>query len=169
MPPRAWRSGLEPAKLSFRVPHFFHQTRRGTRGTMIFYDADLPGNQEIVADLIAVRGSQKRTSLSSAYDSASLGLRKRNRNPSRRVWVRAVNQTKLRRKLTHEQWSINHPVLLSWSTWGGLLKRAALPHFHQEQAMRRKKKTPIKVLICRCYRSSIQMRRELTSVLKNMS
>ena len=29
MPPRAWRSGLEPAELSFRVPHFFHQTRRG--------------------------------------------------------------------------------------------------------------------------------------------
>jgi hypothetical protein len=29
MSPRAWRSGLEPAELSFRVPHFFHQTRRG--------------------------------------------------------------------------------------------------------------------------------------------
>ena len=29
MPPRAWRSGLRPAELSFRVPHFFHQTRRG--------------------------------------------------------------------------------------------------------------------------------------------
>ena len=27
--PRAWRSGLEPAELSFRVPHFFHQTRKG--------------------------------------------------------------------------------------------------------------------------------------------
>jgi hypothetical protein len=26
MPPRAWRPGLEPAELSFRVPHFFHQT-----------------------------------------------------------------------------------------------------------------------------------------------
>jgi hypothetical protein len=31
-PPRAWRPGLEPAELSFRVPHFFHQTRRGFRG-----------------------------------------------------------------------------------------------------------------------------------------
>jgi hypothetical protein len=29
MPPCAWRPGLEPAELSFRVPHFFHQTRRG--------------------------------------------------------------------------------------------------------------------------------------------
>ena len=35
MPPRAWRPGLEPAELSFRVPHFFHQTPRGPRGTMI--------------------------------------------------------------------------------------------------------------------------------------
>jgi hypothetical protein len=35
MPPRAWRSGLEPAELSFRVPHFFHQTRKGSRGAMI--------------------------------------------------------------------------------------------------------------------------------------
>ena len=29
MPPLAWRSALEPAELSFRVPHFFHQTPRG--------------------------------------------------------------------------------------------------------------------------------------------
>jgi hypothetical protein len=35
VPPRAWRPGLEPAELSFRVPHFFHQTRRGFRGPRI--------------------------------------------------------------------------------------------------------------------------------------
>jgi hypothetical protein len=35
MPPRAWRPGLEPAELSFRVPHFFHQTRRDSRGRRI--------------------------------------------------------------------------------------------------------------------------------------
>jgi hypothetical protein len=35
MPPHAWRPGLEPAELSFRVPHFFHQTRKGSRGAMI--------------------------------------------------------------------------------------------------------------------------------------
>jgi hypothetical protein len=35
MPPRAWRPGLEPAELSFRVPHFFHQIRRGSSGPRI--------------------------------------------------------------------------------------------------------------------------------------
>jgi hypothetical protein len=35
MPPRAWRPGLEPAELSFRVPHFLHQTRRDSRGRRI--------------------------------------------------------------------------------------------------------------------------------------
>jgi hypothetical protein len=47
MPPGAWRPGLEPAELSFRVPHFFHQTRRGTRGTIIIYYAEFPGDQKI--------------------------------------------------------------------------------------------------------------------------
>jgi hypothetical protein len=42
MPPGAWRPGLEPAELSFRVPHFFHQTRRGTRGTIIIYYGEFP-------------------------------------------------------------------------------------------------------------------------------
>jgi hypothetical protein len=52
--PGAWRSGLEPAELSFRVPHFFHQTRRDTRGTRIIYYAEFPGGQKIFR-----RGSAK--------------------------------------------------------------------------------------------------------------
>jgi hypothetical protein len=35
MPPRAWRPGFEPVELSFCVPYFFHQERRGLCGTMI--------------------------------------------------------------------------------------------------------------------------------------
>ena len=31
MPPRVWRSGLEPAELSFRVPNFFHHTKKPSR------------------------------------------------------------------------------------------------------------------------------------------
>jgi hypothetical protein len=54
MLPRAWRPGLEPAELSFRVPHFFHQTRRGHSRALILYDAHFPGNQKIFADLKAV-------------------------------------------------------------------------------------------------------------------
>ena len=54
MPPGAWRPGLEPAELSFRVPHFFHQTRRGTRGTIIIYYAEFPSDQKIFR-----RGSAK--------------------------------------------------------------------------------------------------------------
>jgi hypothetical protein len=46
MHPRAWRSALEPAELSFRVPHFFHQTRSGPVQLSLF-DAHFPGNQKI--------------------------------------------------------------------------------------------------------------------------
>jgi hypothetical protein len=49
LPPRAWRPGLEPTELSFRVPYFFHQTRIGARGTTIPYDAHSPGIQKIIA------------------------------------------------------------------------------------------------------------------------
>jgi hypothetical protein len=49
MSPGAWRPGLEPAELSFRVPHFFHQTRRGTRGTIIIYYAEFPGRPKNVS------------------------------------------------------------------------------------------------------------------------
>jgi hypothetical protein len=45
-PPRAWRPGLEPAELSFRVPHFFHQTRRGFRGAQNIHDVLLFGNKK---------------------------------------------------------------------------------------------------------------------------
>jgi hypothetical protein len=48
MPPRAWRPGLEPAELSFRVPHFFHQTRRGFRRVEKIHHADSPGNQKMI-------------------------------------------------------------------------------------------------------------------------
>ena len=44
--PRAWRPGLEPAELSFRVPHFFHQTRRCCRGAMKLYDDHFFGNRK---------------------------------------------------------------------------------------------------------------------------
>ena len=48
MPPRAWRSGLEPAELSFRVPHFFHQTRKGSRGVFFLNSAYFTGSQKII-------------------------------------------------------------------------------------------------------------------------
>jgi hypothetical protein len=48
MPPRAWRPGFEPAELSFRVPYFFHQARRGIRGAQILYDTHFSGNQKFV-------------------------------------------------------------------------------------------------------------------------
>jgi hypothetical protein len=35
MPPRAWRPGFEPVELSFCVPYFFHQERRGLCSTMV--------------------------------------------------------------------------------------------------------------------------------------
>jgi hypothetical protein len=50
MPPRAWRPGFEPAELSFRVPYFFHQARRGIRRVLILYDTPFSGNQKF-ADL----------------------------------------------------------------------------------------------------------------------
>jgi hypothetical protein len=50
MPSRAWRSGLEPAELSFRVPHFFHQTRKGPRGAMVLNNADFTGIQKLITD-----------------------------------------------------------------------------------------------------------------------
>jgi hypothetical protein len=61
-PPRAWRPGLEPAELSFRVPHFFHQTRRGSRGTIKLHDAHFPGNRKII-DVLQIAGALKNSQL----------------------------------------------------------------------------------------------------------
>jgi hypothetical protein len=61
-PPRAWRPGLEPAELSFRVPHFFHQTRRGSRGTINLHDAHFPGNRKII-DVLKIAGALKNNQL----------------------------------------------------------------------------------------------------------
>src|ERR1700692_4932351 len=57
---RVWRPGLEPAELSFRVPHFVHQTRRSTRWAMILYNAQLLGNQKNNGELRQEFGSPHR-------------------------------------------------------------------------------------------------------------
>jgi hypothetical protein len=62
-PPRAWRPGLEPAELSFRVPHFFHQTRRGSRGTMNLHDAHFPGNRKVIDVYVLPIGLSTRSDL----------------------------------------------------------------------------------------------------------
>ena len=59
MPSRAWRSGLEPAELSFRVPHFFHQTRKGPRGAMVLNNAHFTGIQKLITDSTSTDSKSK--------------------------------------------------------------------------------------------------------------
>jgi hypothetical protein len=59
MPSRAWRSGLEPAELSFRVPHFFHQTRKGPRGAMVLNNAHFIGIQKLITDSTSTDSKSK--------------------------------------------------------------------------------------------------------------